>query len=464
MSLPVLFIVFPFAVSIVLLVFYKHTRLSIFVSLILYMVLGLVSLLHNFGEVMKLGPLSFELQTTLNLLGRLLVLENQDRFYLVLVSFFSLIWIGGIRAAGIDSRVIPYQLIVTASLTAALAVEPFIFSAFFIEIAVICSIPMLVKQDEHIGKGVLRFLIFETLAMPLILLGGWLLAGNQASPSDIEQISIAGFFLGIGFAFWLAVFPFHSWVPQLSEDAQPYLVTFLLTIFPQMALIGILEFASEVAWIRGSQLFSSVLLSIGTIMVVATAVWAFYEKKGTRLFGFVVLFESGWLLLFLSLQSQLAIETLFLSLIPRALALALAGLSISVILHNDDNGGNLTLHGSLRDYPFASIGLVLSFLSIIGFPLLAEFPYKLTLFELLRNLHPEVMIWIMVGFIGMLVPVVNLMMDLTISEKKEFKVKENWIQISIITIGGLTLIIMGFFPTILREIFAPLIQYLPKII
>jgi len=464
MSLPILFIVIPLAVSIVLLVFSKHTRLSIFVSLILYMVLGLVSLLHNFGEVMKLGPLSFELQTTLNLLGRLLVLENQDRFYLVLVSFFSLIWIGGIRAAGIDSRVIPYQLIVTASLTAALAVEPFIFSAFFIEIAVICSIPMLVKQDEHIGKGVLRFLIFETLAMPLILLGGWLLAGNQASPSDIEQISIAGFFLGIGFAFWLAVFPFHSWVPQLSEDAQPYLVTFLLTIFPQMALIGILEFASEVAWIRGSQLFSSVLLSIGTIMVVATAVWAFYEKNVARLFGFVVLFESGCLLLFLSLQSQLAIETLFLSLIPRALALALAGLSISVILHKDDNGGNLTLHGSLRDYPFASIGLVLSLLSIIGFPLLAEFPYKLTLFALMRNLHPEVMIWIMVGFIGMLVPVVNLMMDLTTSEMKGFKVKENWIQISIITIGGLTLIMMGFFPTILREIFAPLIQYLPKII
>ena len=464
MSLPVLFIVIPLAVSIALLVFTKQTRLSIFVSLILYTVLGLVSLLHDFGEVMKLGPLSFELKTTLNFLGRLLVLENQDRLYLVLASFFSVIWIGGIRAAGIESRVIPYQLIVTASLTAALAVEPFIFSAFFIEIAVICSIPMLVKQGEHIGKGVLRFLIFETLAMPLILLGGWLLAGNQASPSDIEQITIAGFFLGIGFAFWFAVFPFHSWVPQLSEDASPYLVTFLLTIFPQVALIGILEFASEVAWIRGSQLFSTVLLSIGTIMVVATAIWAFYEQKVARLFGFVVLFESGCLLLLVSLQTQLAIETLFLTLFPRALALALAGFSISVIFPKDDDGRNLTIHGSFRDYPFASGGLVLSFLSIIGFPLLAEFPHKLTLFELLRNLHPEVLIWVMIGLIGMLVPVANLMLKMTRSEKKEFNVKENWIQIFIIGVGGLILIIMGMFPNIFREIFAPLLQYLPKII
>ena len=464
MSLPVLFILIPLAVSIALLGFSKHNRMSVVVSFTLYVILGLVSLLHNFGEVMKLGPLSFELSTTLNVLGRLLILENQDRLYLVITSLFSIIWIGGIRSAGIDPRVIPYQLIVTALLTAALAVEPFIFSAFFVEIAVICSIPMLVKQGELIGRGVLRFLIFETLAMPLILMGGWLLAGNQASPSDIQQISIAGIFLGIGFAFWLAVFPFHSWVPQLSEDAPPYLVTFLLTIFPQMALIGILELASEVVWFRGSQLFSTVLLSIGTTMIVATAIWAFYERNVSRLFGFIVLFESGCLLLLLSLQLQLAIEILFLSLFPRALALALAGISISVMLQKGDSGRKLDISGSFRDYPFASSGLVISFFSVIGFPLLAGFPYKLILFELLKNLHPEVIIWMTLGLIGMLVPVVNLLIKMTRSEKAEFKINENWIQISLISVGGLLLILMGLFPNIIREIFEPFLQYLPKII
>ncbi len=463
MSLPVLFIVVPVAISIALLAIRKQPRLAIIASLILYLVLGLVALFHNFSEVMKLGPLSFELGTTLNFLGRSLVLENQDRLYLVIASFFSLIWIGGIRAVRIEPRVIPYQLIVTASLTAALAVEPFIFSAIFIEIAVICSIPMLVNQGEYFGKGVLRFLIFETLAMPLILLGGWLLGGNQASPSDLQQTSIAGFFLGIGFAFWLAVFPFHSWVPQLSEDAPPYLVTFLLTMLPQVALIAIIEFAGEVAWIRGSQLFSTVLLSIGIIMIIATAIWAFYEQNVLRLFGLVVLFESGCLLLFVSLQSQLAIETLFMSLFPRTLALALAGLSISIMLYKSSSEKNLTIEGCFRDYPFASSGLVLSFLSIIGLPLLAEFPYKLILFELLRNVHPEAIIWIMLGFIGMLVPIVKLLLKMTRSDKVEFKVNENWIQISLISIGGLLLIIMGLFPNLLREILLPLLQYLPKI-
>ena len=463
MNLPVLFIVVPLAISIGFLAIPRQSRLAIIASLILYLILGLVALFHDFTEVMKLGPLSFELGTTFNFLGRELVLENQDRLYLVIASFFSLIWMGGIRAARIEPRVIPYQLIVTASLTAALAVEPFIFSAIFIEIAVICSIPMLINKGEYFGKGVLRFLIFETLAMPLILLGGWLLGGNQASPSDLQQTSTAAFFLGIGFAFWLAVFPFHSWVPQLSEDAPPYLATFLLTMFPQVVLIGLLEFASEVAWIRGSLLFGTILLTIGIVMIIATAIWAFYEQNVLRLFGLVVLFESGCLLLFVSLQSQLAVETLFMSLFPRALALVLAGLSISVLLSNNSSDRNLIITGGFRDYPFASSGLVISFLSIIGFPLLAEFPYKLTLFELLRNTHPEAMIWIMLGFIGMLVPIVKLLLQMTRSEKVEFKIKENWIQISLISIGAVLLFIMGLFPNLFREILLPLLQYLPKI-
>jgi hypothetical protein len=64
----------------------------------------------------------------------------------------------------------------------------------------------------------------------------------------------------------------------------------------------------------------------------------------------------------------------------------------------------------------------------------------------------------------MLVPVGNLMLKMTWSEKMEFKVNENWIQIFLISIGGLLLLIMGLFPNIFREIFAPLIQFLPKII
>jgi formate hydrogenlyase subunit 3/multisubunit Na+/H+ antiporter MnhD subunit len=464
MSLPVLYIVIPILVSVILLALPKRARLAVIVSLTLYLTLSLVSLFHNFGEVMKLGPVSFELDTSLDLLGRSLVLDNQDRLYLLMVSLFSMFWIGGIQAAGIRSRVIPYQLIVTASLIAALAVEPFIYSAIFIEIAVISSLPMVIIRGEQIGKGILRFLIFQTLAMPLVLLGGWLIGGNQASPSNVQQITTAGFFLGTGFAFWLAVFPFHSWVPQLCEGTHPYLATFILTMFPQVALIALLRFASEVAWIRGSQTFSTILVSIGIIMIIAAAIWAFYERKVLRLLGLVVLFESGCLLLFVGMQSHVAIESLYLSLFPRALALALAGLSISILLTSKSIDPDSTITGSFKDHPFAAGGLVVSFLSIIGFPLLAEFPNKLILLDLLRNSNPGVIVWVIISFIGMVIPVISLLQRMTKFETTGMKITENWLQISLIIIGALFLVILGLFPNLYRMILLPLLQYLPKII
>ena len=151
-------------------------------------------------------------------------------------------------------------MLIASSLTAALAVDPFVYSAIFVEIAVICSMPLLIHSGKPISKGALRFLIFQSLAMPLILLGGWLVAGSQASPSDIRQISIAGFLLGTGFAFWIAVFPFHTWIPQLSENTHPYIAGYLLTLFPQVALLVIIDFTYSITWIRESSLFGTIFL------------------------------------------------------------------------------------------------------------------------------------------------------------------------------------------------------------
>lgn len=464
MNLPLLFVVLPVLLSIALLVLPKRPRLAIFVSLTIYLMLFLVALLHNFGEVMRLGPISLEMGTSLDLLGRSLILDNQDRLFLLIVSFLSMVWIGGIRASGLGSRVIPYQLLVSASLTAALGVEPFIYSAVFVEIAVLSSLPMVIMDGKEIGKGVLRFLIFQTLAMPLILLGGWVVSGNQASPSDIQQMTAAGFFLGTGFAFWLAVFPFHSWIPQLCEDSHPFLAAFLLTVFPQIALMALLRFTSEVAWIRGSQVFGNVLLTLGLIMILASAIWAIYERKVLRIFGLVVLFETGFLLLLISVRSQMAVETLFLSLIPRGLALILAGFSISVLFSRNEGNQTGTMNGRFADHPFASAGVLISFLSIIGFPLLAEFPSKLVLLELLSNANPGIMALLAFGFIGMIIPVLSLFQKMVRTDLSEIKVSENWLQILLISVGGFLLVVMGLFPNLLRLVLLPLLQYLPKII
>ena len=94
-----------------------------------------------------------------------------------------------------------------ALLVAALAVEPFLFSALLIEMAVLVSVPLLSPPGHPVGKGVLRYLIFQTLAMPFILFAGWVFGGVEINPADTQLLVQSVVLMGFGFAFWLAVFP-----------------------------------------------------------------------------------------------------------------------------------------------------------------------------------------------------------------------------------------------------------------
>lgn len=461
MSTPILYIALPVISALILFLFRQKAKLLIAYSMTLYALLSLLAYFHNFGDVLKIGSISIELNSTLSVLGREFILSNADRFFLIIISLSSLIWLGGLRPSGLSVNVIPYQILTTASLTAAMAVDPFIYSAIFVEIAVLCSMPLLIHARAPLSRGVVRFLIFQSISLPLILLGGWLVAGNQASPSDFQQIGFAGFLLGTGFAFWLAVFPFHTWIPQLSEDIHPYVAGFLLTLFPQVALLVILDFSSSITWIRESSIFETIFSMIGIIMLIAAAFWGLYEKKVKRIFGNLVLFETGSLLILIGLRTSLTIEVFYLTLIPRFLALFLASLCLTIILGDEPSMGKLS--GSLKRYPYASIGLLFAFLSVIGLPPLGEFPFKIILFNSLGSSSVLRPIWLIIGFVGIFIPLFGIITQIFHQSKSGFHVGETRIQVALVCGGILLLLLIGIFPGELRLMFSHLFQYLPFI-
>ena len=167
----------------------------------LCLILLLFTLLQDFGAIWKIGPFSVEIKTTLSILGRSFSLANQDKFFLVFVYVLAVIWFGATRVTTVSTKFIPIGMAIISMLTGALAVEPFLYSAILVEIAVIISIPLMLQPGKPVGKGVLRFLVYQSLAMPLILFGGWLLSGIQASPSDTARLLQSVIFLGIGFFF-----------------------------------------------------------------------------------------------------------------------------------------------------------------------------------------------------------------------------------------------------------------------
>lgn len=461
MSTPLLFIVIPFILSVVLNFMQKRTRLITTVGIVTCIVLMLFAFFQTFGAVWKIGPISIEIRTDLAVMGRYFSLTNQDKFFLTFLYFATALWFAGAKSAGVTSRFIPFGLAIVSILTAALAVEPFLYSAILVEIAVLASVPLLVEPGQPAGKGVLRFLVYQSLAMPFILFGGWLLGGIQASPSDITRLLQSVIFLGIGFALWLAVVPFQSWVPKLSFDLNPYIGGFLLGLFPMVTMLIMVDFISGLVWLRESVYLQPSIRLVGVIMVVSTSIWAIIEKELSRLFGYTVLLETGLALLLVSLQSDAGVSILYLSFIPRMFALSLMALSLTIIKSSGISLEIDNLAGTMKKFPFASLALVISMFSVAGCPLLGGFPIRLNLLELLAEVSSGITVWVMIGMGAYLFSAMRLFLRISKPSEGEWERGESNNQIFFIVTGVVVLLVFGLFPNLFAEILRSLFVNLP---
>lgn len=221
MSAPVLWIGIPFLSGALILLFLRE-RISPLIGGIAAMVLALIAMAIPIDTALLLGSISIKISPSIDFLGRSFALNTADGPLLVIIYGLAALWFFGTEASGTANRFVSLGLMIVALLTASIAVEPFLFAALLLEMAAMLVIPLLVPMYQKPGRGVIRFLIYQTLAMPFILFSGWMLAGVEASPGDINTTIQAGTMLGLGFAFLLGIFPLYNWIPLITEEAPPY--------------------------------------------------------------------------------------------------------------------------------------------------------------------------------------------------------------------------------------------------
>lgn len=445
MSAPLIWIVAPLLAAVGLWFLRSHQRLLIGLGVGFCLLLVVLASELPVAETIRLGSWRLEISTTLSILGRRFVLDNDDRPFLLLLYAFAAFWFAASGIGKVRRSFIPAGLGMIALLVAAVAVEPFLYAALLVETAVLLSIPILAGPQRKIGQGVIRYLIFQTLAMPFILFAGWAAAGVEANPSDQKLLQEAVFLLGLGFAFWLAVFPFYTWVPLLVEETNPYVAGFVLSLLPTVALLLILDFLNAFAWLRNYPLVYQALRGAGGIMVVTAGVWAGFQKDLNRLLGYAVILEIGFGMLALSFAGRSGLEMLVLSFVPRMLALAIWSLALAII--GEGNPVDIIAErGALRRMPVASAALVLACLSLSGLPILASFPIRFLLVESLHKLSPTLAGWVLVGILGFLIGGIRTLSVLADNDREPWQIRESWPQALLLVAGALGLIVIGLLP------------------
>ncbi len=445
MSAPLLFVLLPLVVAVGLYFARARRWLVVVLAGIVCFSLSALALLAPIDTLVQIGPISFEIPSTLLILGRRLVLEDGHRPFLALIYTTAGFWFLGSMVARANRLFVPMGLAMVALLVAVSAVEPFLYAALLVEMAVLVSVPFLAPPGKPFGQGVLRYLIFQSLAMPFILLAGWSLASIEANPSNQALYGQAEVFLGLGFAFWLAVFPFYTWIPLLTEQSHPYTAGFVVTLLFSVILLFSLNFLDTFAWLRSSTLLFQSLRLVGLIMVVTGGVWAAFQRNQARLMGYAVILELGISLLALSLGIAEGLNLFAQLFLPRIITLATWALALAILQRQPGFRGFSDLRGLLRRAPVVGITWMLAYFSLGALPLLAGFPVRMVVMETLASQSIGAPLWVMAGNMGYLIGGLRAL-ALMASGDDPWRISETRTQIAMLVIGALALILVGLFP------------------
>ena len=459
MSAPILWIAVPFIVGVLILLLLGE-RYSAYIGGGVAALLSLIALFIPIDTALLLGTVSLKISPAIQFFGRSFELTAADGPLIALIYGLSALWFFGTEASGTAHRFVSLGLMIIALLTASIAVEPFLYAALLLEMAAMLVVPLLVPLYQKPGRGVVRFIIYQTLAMPFILFSGWMLAGVEASPGDLGSTIQAGVMLTMGFAFLFAVFPLYNWIPQLMEEASPYATGFLLWALPTFTVIFALGFLDRYTWLGNTPQIANAILFSGVIMTASGGILGALQRHLGRILAYAAIAETGMLLLALGLQSADLVNIVFLMLIPRGLEFSVWALALSIIKRSAYPLKFSDVQGMARNYPVATAALVVAHLSVAGFPLLAGFPSRLALWQELSLQSLAASFWVFLGLAGLLIAAIRTLAALVMAgEDSKWAVKESWMQISMLGIGVAGLFLLGLFPQILQ----PFLSSLPNL-
>jgi len=459
MSAPILWIGLPLVVG-VLILFFLQERFSAWIGGGVAALLAFIALIVPIDTALLLGSISLKISPSIQFFGRSFELNTADGPLLAMIYGLAALWFFGTEASGTANRFVSIGLMIVALLTASIAVEPFLYAAPLLEIAAMLVIPLLVPLDQKPGRGVVRFLIYQTLAMPFILFSGWMLAGVEASPGDLGTTTQAGAMLSMGFAFLFAIFPLYNWIPTLMDESSPYATGFLLWALPTFTVIFALGFLDRYTWLHNTPQLAGAIVAAGVIMVASGGTFAALNRHLGRILAYAAVAETGLMLLAMGLQTSNFVDIIFLTLIPRGLELTVWTLALSIIKREMPSLRFSDIQGLGRRYPVALAAILLSHLSMIGFPLLAGFPSRLALWQNLAGENMLTTLWTFIGLAGLLAASIRSLAVLAMTDQDAgWEMNETWTQRIMLGVGMVGFFVLGIFPQILQ----PFLSSLPAL-
>jgi formate hydrogenlyase subunit 3/multisubunit Na+/H+ antiporter MnhD subunit len=334
------------------------------------------------------------LGASLNVLGRILVIEPVDRLPLAFMCF---------TAAGLfiiawrllpHSNFYPAGVAMVALLSGALMVEQVVYAALLVVMAALFGIfplyePVIREDGTHYGgssKGGLQYIAYISLALPGLMITHLLLEQASLFPNDIGILRTSTVLLGLSFALLLGAVPFQSWLSTVAMDGSPPVVTFLFTVNLGTVWFLLLAYLDTYQWLGEQASLASLFTSVGLTMIVVGGVLAAAHHRLGRMVGYVTLVDNGAMLVALGTQQLSGLALTVLMLLARPIALGLMTLGLDGLRRFGDGNDHLeSLQGAAWITPWRTLAFVVGGIAMAGFPLTLGFSVRWGFYRLLTQ-------------------------------------------------------------------------------
>ena len=158
MNAALIWIALPLVISLLIILIRANYRLSCWLQIATSFSLAFIAILSFVNPAEKTGIRIIEIAPIFNILGRSLIIDENLKYFITILYSFLCMWTIALYIFNVKSRIVPLGLAFMAFVITSLAVEPFLYSALLIELAVIVSSIMVVDSNSPSKTGILRYM------------------------------------------------------------------------------------------------------------------------------------------------------------------------------------------------------------------------------------------------------------------------------------------------------------------
>ncbi|GFZ33839.1 NADH-quinone oxidoreductase subunit N [Clostridium zeae] len=316
-------------------------------------------------------------------------------------------------------------------------------------------------DDAKSKEASLKYIILGAISSAIFLYGLSLIygvtqttiireIGEVISKTQVTPLVILGMiFLVAGFAFKIAIVPFHMWAPDIYEGAPTPITAFLAVASKAAGLAVFLRlFMNGMSSVSGYWIELVIVLSILTLILGNLV--AIPQTNIKRLLAYSSIAQAGYFLLGIIANSNIGVAAILLySVVYLFSNIGAFGVVIAV--------SKVTKSNEIKDYehlarksPFLAAVMLISLLSLAGIPPLAGFIGK---FYLFLSIIEKGQLWLAFFSIGMSVVSVYYYLKIVKvmyfgDESRSFEsIKVTASTKVVLTLSVIVLVIFGIYPT-----------------